>query len=124
MRLYKESDYLTLVEWWIDQKWNNILLPEMLPKTGLIEDGVCAMFLYKSDSSIAWIGFPIANPKSDKNVRNQALNDIINGLIELGKEDGYKQIFTTSNIPKLIDRYKNLGFGVGDENVLQLIKKV
>ena len=123
IREYKNSDYWTLASWWTAHNW---ACPhqEMLPKTGFIIEDVCAGFLYKTDSKIAFLEWIISNPKSNKEERNKALNILINQLCEDAKKSEFEAIFTSSNHNKLIERYKNHGFNLTDESVTHLIKRI
>ena len=123
IRPYTELDYWTLAAWWTDHDWP-CLDPEMLPKTGFIVEGVCAGFLYKTDSKIAWLEYIISNPKSDKEERNKGLDLVITELCNEAKKCGFEAIFTSSSHDKLINRYKNHGFISTDESMTHFIKRV
>jgi hypothetical protein len=123
IRNYKSSDYSVISEWWKSHKWP--VLPEhMLPKTGMIIDNFCAGFLYKTDSSIAWLEFIISNPSTKKEERADALDILIKGLVNRAKEDGFKTIFTSVEHPSLITKYKNNGFVIGDTNMTNLVRLI
>jgi hypothetical protein len=123
IREFNKIDYYLICEWWTAHKWN---APSylMLPKTGFIIEGLCAGFLYKTDSEIAWLEFVISNPKSDKELRNEALNILIEKLINEAKQSGFKVIFTSVEHTKLIDRYKNHGFVETDKSMTNMIKRL
>lgn len=122
-----QDHYSTLSKWWNHYDFSPPPV-HSLPKTGVViynsETPICAGFLYKTDSSISWMEFIVANPKSDKRLRSEALDVLINCLTYVAKENGFKIIFTSSDLPKLIERKQKHGFIVGDQNVTQLVRIV
>lgn len=123
IRSYQSSDYYILCEWWNKQNWQ---APDrnMLPKTGLIIENICAGFLYKTDSDVALLEFIIANPESNKEERSEALDLLINNLVNIAKESGYKAIFTSLQHTKLLERYKKHGFIETDKSMTNMIKRI
>jgi len=123
IRAYKQSDYEILSSWW--RGWSWPLVPkECLPQTGYIIDDLCAGFLYKTDSSIAWMEWIISNPKADKFVRGEALDVLIVSLIEKAKEQGFSSIFTSSNKLSFKDRLIKHKFIETDKDVSQFIRSL
>lgn len=122
-RNYINSDYWTLASWWNAHNWP---CPdqEMLPETGFIVEDVCAGFLYKTDSKIAWLEFIISNPKIEKEKRTQSLDLVISALCEEAKKLGFKVIFTSVQHKKLIQRYENHGFIVADNDMKNMVKRI
>lgn len=118
-----KNDYHVLCNWWRQHEWPAIP-KDHLPVTGYIIDNVCAGFLYKTDSKIAWIEFIISNKECDKQLRNDGLNNLITKLTDVAKEDGFTSIFTSVSHPKLIERYSNLNFNVTDKNMSNMIRRV
>ncbi len=123
IREFKQSDYQEVRQWWEGHKWPAIPL-SALPKTGLIVEGVCAGWLYSTDSSIAWMEWIVSNPLSDKTLRDASLNTLIENLLGKAKESGFTQVFTSVNHPKLIERYQNNGFTIEDRNVTHMIRSL
>lgn len=123
VRKYERYDYYTLVEWWSQHSWKAPSI-NMLPKTGFIVENICAGFLYKTDSEIAWLEFIISNPVSDKEERSQALDLVINSLVEEAKLSGFKAIFTSVEHKKLIERYKEHGFVESDKDMTNMVKRL
>ncbi len=117
------TDYHIICSWWRQHNWPAIA-KEFLPATGYIVDGVCAGFLYKTDSKIAWIEYIISNKECDKSVRNDGLDILINKLLDVANEDGFKAIFTSVEHPKLMDRYVSHGFNVTDHNMYNMMRRL
>ena len=123
LRPYTNLDYWTLASWWNTHKWP---CPdqEMLPKTGFIVEEICAGFLYKTDSKIAWLEFIISNPVSDKQERNKALDLLIKKLCEEAKNCEFAAVFTSTEHEKLIQRYTDHGFKITDNNMKNMVKRI
>ena len=127
VRLVTEEIYNdTLCKWWKDWRW---IAPsfDMLPGTGVIVsiDGldVCAGFLYKTDSKMAWIEYIISNFEyKDREKRKKAIEFLINVLSEFAIDNGFKYLYTSLKSKSLIERYANCGFITGDDNCQEMIK--
>jgi len=120
---YNRLDYWELCSWWAGHGW---MAPDqdMLPEHGFIINNICAGFLYKTDSKIAWLEFIISNPRSEKLERNKALDLLIEQLYSRAKELGFKAIFTSATHKGLIERYKDHGFVVTDTSMTNLVKRI
>jgi hypothetical protein len=112
-----ETDYENLVSWW---KWFRFTPPskEFLPQNGLggimvyADIDVCAGFLYRTDSKIAWLEFIVSNPKYRNKDRQQAIKLCISSLSQIAKKLGYNAIFTSVKHESLINHFKDCGFFV------------
>lgn len=122
---YTPSHHSMLTEWWLAHKWTPIPT-YMLPPTGtVVYDGVtpvCAGFVYRTDSAIAWMEFIVSNPASTKDQRAAALDLLISDLAEKAYATGSTTIFTSSNQPSLIEKNKQQGFVVTDSNVTHMFR--
>jgi len=113
VRPYTSEDYSTIVSYWEYHKFPSV--PEkVLPPTGIVVESdvlVCAGWLYKTDSPIAWIEWIVANPMARE--KDEALNLLIDALIaEAGST--HPVIFTSTVLPKLAARLESFGFAKGD----------
>ena len=88
MRLFKESDYGTLREWSIGHG-GRPLQKEELPKVGLIIEDVCAGFLYRTDSKVAFIDHIVSNPDAKAREVSKAVDIITNYLSAWAHGNGY-----------------------------------
>jgi hypothetical protein len=130
VRLLNGNDYETLSSWWRDWRWTPPPPADMLPENGtggvmVSKDGVeiCAGFVYFTNSKAAWIEFIVSNFQYKENDRHEALEFLINVLIELVKDAGdFKYIYTSLKSKSLIDRYSNCGFIKGDSNCQEMVK--
>lgn len=94
-----------------------------LPPTGVMvwfgDLPLCAGFLFKTDANIAIINHLVSNPAIPgvkKWVRSEAIDFLIETLIEKAKEDGYNLITASSNVRRLNERYEKFEFEKSDEN--------
>jgi hypothetical protein len=109
--------------WWRDQNWTPVDL-KTLPTNGLIIPGVCAGFLYMTDSNLCLLEWVIANPKTDKEIRSEGLDLLIDSLLKKAEELKYSLVFTSVSHPRLMDRYTKLGFQKTDTDMCNFIKVI
>ena len=64
----------------------------------------------------------VSNPNVDKQVRGKAIEHLIDVLTQIAKNYGYKNIFTSLKVPKLISRMQKKGFNVTDKKMTNLVK--
>ena len=116
-----------VLEWW-DSRQGVDFPVHFLPDTGrvavLAGRPIAACFIYLTNSRVAHISWPITDPETHPEVRSEAINMCIEALHKLAKECDYKHVWTTSGIPKLQDRFEELGYMVGDLNINQYIKEL
>ena len=129
IRLLNDSDYEnTLKGWWDDWNWN-APPKESLPNNGLggfmVSKGdvdICAGFAYFTNSNLAWCEFIVSNKKYKEEDRSEALEMLINNIVEACKNAGYKTIFTSVSNENLINKYQNCGFIKAQEGATEMIK--
>lgn len=121
IRLFNSSDYEMLSSWWKQHEWPSIPL-SFLPKIGIIVDDCVAGFIYSTDSKICWLEFIISDPKCEQKKRQDALNLLIQEASNTAKDLGYEVIFTLASHKGLIEKYKNNGFKVTDNNMTNLMR--
>lgn len=124
LRAFKIEDHETVCKWWAAQGWPPVPMNCLSP-TGLIIEGMCAGWIYKTNGCamgvLEWI---VGNPEADKTQRAAALDLLITGLEKTGKELGIEYILTFTGHQRLLDRYKKHGFKETDKNMTHLVKQV
>ena len=124
---YTEEDYDTLFRWWTMHGWTPPE-PKFLPKNGLVVhfegEALCAGFIYKTDSKICWMEWIVADPVSDNHVRSEGLDILLRELNSLAGNEGYQAVFTSSDTPAVVERYKKAGFAVTDTGVSQMLRRI
>lgn len=127
IRLYTPEDYETVCRWWTEWGWP-CLPTDSLPDLGMIgllndEPKACA-WLYQTDSSLAWVAFPISTKKLRGKQRHQVLDYMLCALCDLAKVRGFKFVNALTNSASLGARYERLGFGAFDQNITHYLKEV
>lgn len=111
-------------EWWRAQSWPELPL-EMLSKTGVVTsvDGEPAAmgWFYKSDSTLGYMEWIVANPKIRREKRTAALNLLIEELLKRAKEAGFTLIFMSVHNESLKNRLEKQGFQATDKNMTNMI---
>ena len=110
------TDYDTLCSWWKSYDWPPIPL-EALPQQGLIIDGVCAGFIYQTDSSIALMEWIVGNKQSNAILREEKLTELVVGLKSMAKTLGFTTVFSAVKHPNLIKIYENNGLVATDSHM-------
>lgn len=118
---YTDKDYTTVCGWWLARGWP-VAPKHCLSTTGLIVPEVCAGWIYKSDSSIAWMEWIISNPNTESTKRAEALDVLIDALVAQAKDGGFKHIFSSISHPSLMARYEKHGFQATDKNMTNYMR--
>jgi hypothetical protein len=115
-----KDDQHEVTQWYKAHKWPTIDF-SALPPTGLIVPGVCAGWLYLTDSPTAILEWVISNPKSTQ--RDEGLNLLLKTLEGIARHKGYRNIFTGTKHSKLVRRLMiDHNYLLADENVTHLMK--
>lgn len=126
VRAVEESDYdNVLLKWWKDWGWE-APPKDFLPQTGLIvsKNGVdiCAGFLYLTNSKVALTEFVVSNRDYKEDDRGEALNFLLECIVEYADMEGYKYAHVILKNKSLLKKYKDLGYIESDTNVIELVK--
>lgn len=127
-RDYQDADYRFVSNWWALHNWPAVPR-QYLPKTGVIVENdsglpICAGFLYKTDSKLAWVEYIVSDPLSDTIERGQALDTLINAIIEMAKSMEFEALFTSSVHERLKARYQEHGFIATDTGVTHFVRNL
>ena len=131
IRMLKDSDWNTLVEWW--DAWPEWVNP---PKDFLPDNGTGGLMVYKQNTSIAagfiyytnskaalfeWV---ISNPKYREADRKQAIELLINAAEEVCKTNGVNYMFTIGRTKPLIETHRKLNWVVDDKPSYEITKVI
>ena len=129
-RKLKNSDWDTLKQWW--DAWPEWPTPpkQFLPENGtgglMVEkDGnpIASGFVYlSSNSKMGFIDWIISNPSYRSDDRDEAIKILITDLEKIAKESGHICVFSFTQHEKLIEKHKQLGWGVNETLSHELIK--
>lgn len=126
-RKIKETDLTNIERWW--DSWVEHPIPKKsLPKTGFIveedKNPICAIFMFKTNSSTAAIQWVVSDKNYRKENRKQALQLLIKACEDEWRSEGGKHLFFWGNNKKFNKTLVEMGFDTGDTNYDQLIKRI
>tara|TARA_R100000935_G_scaffold4495_1_gene10729 strand:+ start:137 stop:544 length:408 start_codon:yes stop_codon:yes gene_type:complete len=131
IRMLKDSDWNTLVEWW--DTWPDWVNPpkDFLPDNGkggfMVEKNnqpIVAGFLYTTNSKAALLEWIVSNPEYREKDRLKAIELLIKGAENVCKKQGIKYIFSIGRNKHLINTHKKLGYQVDDKPSHEITKKL
>jgi len=101
-------------EWWRDWEWPE-MTTELLPKdTGAVAtykgNPTCMGWLFTTNSKFCVIELFISDKNQPKKVRNESVEAVIDHLISLALEKGFKVVFSSFTSKKMISRFLERGF--------------
>jgi hypothetical protein len=124
IKKYIEAEDFPHIVLWASARGLGLPDPQYYPECGMliVHDGrrICSGFLFRTDAKFAFIGGVMSDPTTDPVVRDQALDCLLTGLLELSRQCGFKLVTASSNNSKLQARYEKHGF-VGRENGLKIL---
>lgn len=111
---FTEHNYAEFCLW--RQAWGlNKIDLDCLPSYGLVVENVAMGFLILTDCNVGILDFFITHPLSEKKIRDDALDEIVNGLLKHGSELGLKNFKADTQIKAIKLRAEKFGFEyIGD----------
>ena len=129
-RTLTESDWETLSDWWKAWKWP-VMAKDMLPDNGtggiMVEnegENIVAGFLYWSNSKMVWLDWIISNPKTNRDIRQEAIKKLILTAESMTKEAGSKFMMSISRSNSLLKIHKELGWTIDPDPSHEMIKAI
>lgn len=112
--------------WWKFWRWSQHPTPLTLSDIGYIveKDGVnlCAGWLFTTNSCVGSMEYIISNPFVEDNLRDEALDFLIECLYQRNKKEGKLIFMTNIKSEPLARRLIRLGFLEGDRDIRQFIR--
>lgn len=112
--LFNQKAHKEFVERWLLSRDMSTSHADALPETGLItfyeSTPVCAGFLRQVEGDFVMIDSMITNPDMHPAVRNEALDIVTSGLIQLARDFGMKKIMANSTDAHTLERAERFGF--------------
>jgi hypothetical protein len=96
----------------------------VLPDTGVVVEGVCALFLYLTNSSVGFCESLIVNPEASHEEINEAIPACFQELEKLAARHGVSILWATTFIPGVVERAKEQGFRVHPRSHKLITKRV
>ncbi len=118
------QDYKTIQKWM--QGYSDFTTPEAwLSDTGFMIDNHACVFLYTTNSKIAYLEFLIGNPEiKDKDIKNEALNKVIEHAMKIASNIGYKFIFAFIEKEYVENRFIDLNFNNVNVDVKMMMRGI
>lgn len=106
---YEPKQHFEQVLQWLRMRGESTS-PDRLPKTGYVVPGIAAGFLYRTDSSIAWIDSLVASKERTREERSEALDAIVQALRDEARRSGFSSLLGYTLYPVVVDRALRLGW--------------
>lgn len=122
VKYYDSTIHESQLRNWIEQWKMDPNVVEYLPTTGFIIEGVCAIFLYLTNSPICYIEGFISNKQVSDSKRDQCLDAVVAQAINFASDKGFKRMLAITQLPAVSNRAEKLGFHMqGKQNLLMRI---
>lgn len=107
---YNPEKHQQMILDWL-QQWNiNPKLIDIFPPTGFIVPDVCCMFIYETNSKLAFLDEFISNRQADEELRNRCLDRVTEMMLSYAKFRGYSKVIANTKYQAVVDRSKKFGF--------------
>lgn len=128
IRLYKDSDYEMIVSWHL-KAGMGFIPKDFISETSYIAENkgipiyFSSLFLTNA-KAVCWMENVIANPDTNKELREDGLQKLTNHLESEAKNNGSKRLVIFSYNDKVKNVYKGLGFTKTLDNVTTFAKEI
>lgn len=123
--LNTDDIYTEISEWWKSRKFpivDRVLLPNSVFVTKEGDTLLAIVFIYHTETPMAWLAFPTSNPNTSFKEREGAINLLFKNVKDAVGPNKY--VFTTSNTPRIVDALINNNFTEGDKEVTHFLKLI
>lgn len=117
-----QKHYEEVQKWFSSWDWPMIPI-DSIPENGVIIEGVCAGFLYLTDSNIAIFDFIVSNREVKDEYRDKCLDLLVDKAIERAKTLGRDTLLTYTNLKALEDRLTRHGYKVAERGMAIMIRR-
>lgn len=124
MERYDHEKHFKMIEKMWAEWGEDAIPPSLLPKVGYVVPGVCAGFLYQTDSGVALLEGLISAKSADKKMRNECLDAVINELCHDARMRGFRVIHACSSIWPVTERAARHGFTVRTEKFFSMFRRL
>ena len=123
MRKVDPKDHEEIMRWWKSRLPEASIIPsEFFPDSGFIVDGKAAVFLYKTNSAVAYIDLLISNPEVPLSESQAALDLVVKACIDEAKKLGSKMLLGQTNRNYVAERAMNHGMAVYPNYYMLLLR--
>lgn len=107
--------------WWDAHGWGD-MQKALLSPLGFYVPKYAAIFLYTTNSPMAWLEFAVTNPAADFSERSKALDLCMDRAALKAKNLGFTVLMASLNHEGLIKRYQRHAFVVTEEKMTNLVR--
>lgn len=97
-----ETDFEQIKTW--GKGWEANYDKDLFPPLGFIVPGVCAYFIYETNSKVCWLENMVRNPEVPKEVADKGLELVATACLKEINTLGYKVAYATTASEAVIDR--------------------
>lgn len=123
----KDDFYETFCNWLNSQSFP-LINKEVLPEIVFVcsnDDVPCyCVWVYFTNSKLAWIAFPASNKNVNYKKKQGGLTFLINYVCDYLKRKKTLTVFTTSGTESVIKSLEENNFEIGDSKISHFIKKL
>lgn len=122
VRKFTDSDYPKYSEW-LSLRSRPFPEKENLPERGYVvfdEDDDYIMGFMLGSKTSCFLGNFSSNPNACHEKRSESVDFLLDFLLNLAKEEGFKTVFMNTNKNKLVERLTKRNFQIYDNNIIQL----
>jgi hypothetical protein len=123
----KDEFYDIFSNWLISQKFP-LINKEVLPENVFVmyvNDVPCySIWVYFTDSRLAWLAFPASNRNVSYKQKQNGLPLLINHVCDYLKKKKILTVFTTSGTENVISALEQNKFEIGDSGISHYLKKL
>lgn len=106
-RRYQAYDFDQVREW--GRHYGAEYEEDRFPEVGFIVEGVCAYFLYETNSSICFMENLVANKYAERADRGRAIDLVTEAVVSEARRLGYKTAYATTDLPGVVFRALSMG---------------
>ncbi len=110
MRAYVPEDYFQIMDWWVKRTEGEPIEAQYLSDIGFIVDGLAAVFLFTTNSKVAYIDFLISNPEAPHQDSQMALDTVVQACISRAKKEGFRVLLGSTSRAYVCNRAVKNGF--------------
>jgi hypothetical protein len=117
------EDYPEICEWWLARKFPPFPASHLPALGHVVTDGTvkrCAGWLYATPSKVCILEWIVSNPKAPLRQRKDAINLLIEALIESAKKLNAEFIFSSLNNENLIEMFQSHGFSISERGMTNM----
>lgn len=114
----------SMVKQWCRSRNLPTTMLQLLPRHGLIVPDVAVAFLYQTDSKIAYVDGFMSNPDATMDDRVRAFDLITEGVEELARSLGFKQIWVFTTRKGVAAQAERHGWKAQDRRYLFVSKEL